>query len=711
MRNEQVLDDDQRGSVFFRILGPLEVTIGGRTVRVGRNRQMTILAVLLINANRMVPVRRLISAVWGVAPPTTADKQIQTCVWRLRRSFESMGAPPNLIETVQGGYLLRLTNACLDSQIFEKTVRQAAFHAEQGDRTKAINEYYSALAMFRGAPLSEIASPTLQVAAAHWEERRLAVLEKRLELELAAGRHAELVSELKVLVAEHPLREQLRAQLMTALYLSHRRADALAVYRAGRAALVDNLGIEPSSRLQDLHRRIIAGEPISLPAHTQPRRVAEVPAQIPADLGDFTGRCEELKQLEHDLADLGGQRIIAVVGRGGVGKTALAVHLAHRVRDRFPDGQLHVNLRASTRRSVPVVEALRGFLHALGVPDHRIPTDMAGCAALFRSLTTGRRLLVVLDDAAPAQIEPLLPGGGGSAVLCTSRTSMAEVPGARVHRIEGLPTRDGTRLLAQVVGVDRVSREVESAQQIVALCGHLPLAIRAAGARLNARPRYRLDRFLDCLADEERRLNELSYGSLDVIASFEATADRLPAEARRAWMLLGIPELAHIPTWAAAVLLDQQVRETQYLLDCLVDNQALDCSGEDVLCGNRYVFHPLIRIYTRRRAAQELDERTRWEVQHRLTEAYRWLEAYASSLARNRRGGPVVIPTAEPHAVERIAWPVLREMAEHVQAWLSQERPNLLAIAESGGTRRRQPDPYGWHASQERLTGHGACSA
>ncbi|MFF4209101.1 BTAD domain-containing putative transcriptional regulator [Streptomyces sp. NPDC001796] len=248
--------------VFFRILGPLRVCCGEREVPLPENRQLAVLAVLLTEVNKAVPLGRLVDAVWGDTPPVTADKQIQTCVWRLRKALVNGGTRADLIETVRGGYLLRLPDGSLDTHLFEEFRERGRARAEAGDPKGAVDDYRAALALFRGEPLAGLASRALEPVAAYWAERRLSLLEECFDVELALGRHRELVGELSLLVDEHPLREQLRGRLMTALYLSDRRADALAVYHAGRAALVSHVGLDPCARLQELHQRIIAGHPV-----------------------------------------------------------------------------------------------------------------------------------------------------------------------------------------------------------------------------------------------------------------------------------------------------------------------------------------------------------------------------------------------------------------------------------------------------------------
>ncbi|MEU0581257.1 BTAD domain-containing putative transcriptional regulator [Streptomyces griseoincarnatus] len=574
----------------------------------GRNRQLTVLAALLLNANRVVPVNSLIDAVWRSAPPATADKQIQTCVWRLRNAFSAAGAPVDLIETEQGGYRIRLDEEDLDAHAFEKAVRRARELTAAGDLESASAEYQRALAFYRGQPLADISGPLTYAVAAHWEERRFSVLEEWLDIGLTLGRHAELISELKPLVAEYPMRERLCAQLMTALYQSQRRAEALAVYRNSRLAQIKNLGLEPSTGLQELHQKILAGEPIAPPpavvAH-QPWPGAKVPAQLPPRTKDFTGRRDLLQRITSDLRAGGEPRVVALAGCGGTGKTALAIHAGLALQQHFPDGQLYADLRGHTDPVHPQ-EVLNGFLDAFGVPEHRIPAGLAARAALFRSITASKRLLIVLDDVAEStRYETLLPSGE-SAVLCTGRNSLLKIPGLTEYRVDGLPTDEALDLLASLAGVERVFAEVDSARRIVQFCGHLPLAIRAAGARLRARPHCTLSSFTDRLATRQDRIAELSIGSLDMGARLDTTVEQLSPPAYRLWLRLSMCDVESVPEWMASAVSDRPGEDTQRLLDTLVNAHLLAVTQDRAPDGPVYSFNPLVRDHARQRAATEL---------------------------------------------------------------------------------------------------------
>ncbi|EGX54727.1 SARP family transcriptional regulator [Streptomyces zinciresistens K42] len=587
----------------------------------GRNRQLTVLAALLLHANRVVPVNSLIDAVWRSTPPATADKQIQTCVWRLRNAFAAAGAPVNLIETEQGGYRICLGEDDLDAHAFEKAVRRARALVAEGELDPATAEYQRALAFFRGQPLADISGPLTYAAAAHWEERRFSVLEEWLDVGLTLGRHAELISELKPLVAEYPMRERLCAQLMTALHLSQRRAEALTVYRNSRLAQIKNLGLEPSAGLQELHQKILSGGPIGPPSaavHQPVPAPAKVPAQLPPHTKDFTGRRELLHRVTSDLLASGGPRVVALSGCAGSGKTALAIHAGLALRQHFPDGQLYADLRGQTE-PVPALEVLNGFLDALGVPEHRIPAGLAARAALFRSVTAPKRLLIVLDDVSESnRYEALLPNGE-SAVLCTGRSRLLKISGLTEHGVDGLSTDEALDLLGSLVGRERVCAEVDSARRIAALCGHLPLAIRAAGARLRARPQCTLRSFTERLATRQNRIAELSIGWLDMGARLEGTLDHLPPTAYRLWLRLSLCDLECVPEWMASVVSDRPGEDTQRLLDTLVNLHLLAVApGEDRGCPT-YAFNSLVRDHARQRASAELGPVAAQDVVDRIT--------------------------------------------------------------------------------------------
>jgi DNA-binding SARP family transcriptional activator len=580
----------------FRLLGPVGVWADGRPVRVGGRRERTMLAVLLLAAGRLVPVDKVIDAVWGDLPPATARRQVHNGISELRRA---LGAR---LVTRDPGYLLAIEPGAVDLHVFEEGVAASRRAAAAGRWEQAAAGLREALRLWRGPALSGVSGLTGE--AAMLEERRLTVLAERVEADLAMGGHADLVGELSALVAEHPLRERFAAQLMLCLYRCGRRPDALRVYQDARRALAEGLGLEPKPELNRLERAILAGDPSLEQACAAP--APAVPCLLPADIADFTGRDAEVDELCAALcaADPAAVVVSAVAGRGGVGKTALAVHVAHRLRETFPDGQLYVNLHGG---QADPVEVLGRFLRALGVDGTAVPQDPDERAELFRDRLARRRVLVLLDNAGDeGQVEPLLPGGAGCAVLVTSRARLGALGGARRLDLDVLGRDQALLLLGRIAGPARVAAEPDAAVALVEQCAGLPLAVRIAGARLAARPHWLLADLVGRLTDERRRLDELSHGGLAVRASLEVSFRGLDVAGRRLFRRLGLLDVPDFAAWVAAALLDSSVARAWELTERLVDARLLEVVGRDACGLTRFRFHDLVRGYARERA--ELDE-------------------------------------------------------------------------------------------------------
>ncbi|MEV7027796.1 BTAD domain-containing putative transcriptional regulator, partial [Kitasatospora sp. NPDC093558] len=443
-----------------------------------------------------------------------------------------------------------------------------------------------------------------------WEERRLAVLELCLEAEVDGGRCTEAVAELTALVEEHPLRERLSELLMLALFRSGRQADALTAYRVADRRLREELGVGAGPGLRDLHGRILASdetlaatgewvltEPEVPPAGAADPTSALVPAQLPVSAADFTGRSAEAEALRAALREPGSVPVAAVAGMGGVGKTALAVHVAHGLAAEFPDGQLYVDLHGADGRPTRPEEALAAFLRSFGVVGDAIPAGLAERSARYRSLLAGRRVLVLLDNARDAeQVRPLLPGSAGCAVLVTSRTRLGALPNARFTELAVLPAEDAVTLLTRVVGAERVTAEEDAARELVRLCGQLPLAVRILAARLACRPRWTIARLLEQLTGDRYRLDALRSGDLAVESSFRFGYDQLDAEQARAFRLLATPEVPDLSPGAVAAVLDLPEPDAVELAESLVDCSML----ESVAGPDRYRYHDLLRAFARR---------------------------------------------------------------------------------------------------------------
>ncbi len=499
----------------FGLLGPLRVWRGETAVDLGPLQQRVVLAVLALQAGRPVSRQHMIDAVWGETPPRNAVNLVQRHVSGLRRVLEPdrLGhVPSGVLAWTDAGYLLTLPPGALDLDIYEREVGRARAARTAGHLGEAAEALRAALRLWRGPVCDGLYSPFLDAQRDRLAESRISVLEERIELELAIDDHADPIAELRDLVAEHPLRERLRGLLMLALYRAGRQADALAAFRDARRHLREELGVEPGAPLQRLHQQILAADPklsataaaevtTGAGATTGPQR--PLPAQLPHRIPDFTGRDAELDRLDvllaHDRGDTGTTVVIAAIaGTAGVGKTALAVHWAHRVRDRFPDGQLYVNLRGfdPTGAAMKPAEAIRWFLDAFGVIPQQIPASLEAQTALYRSLLSGRRVLVLLDNAADEdQVRPLLPGSPGCLVIVTSRN---ELPGLIVTEgaypvvVDLLSTQEARQLLSRRIGESPVLAETQAVDNIIALCARLPLALMLVAARAATHPGFRL---------------------------------------------------------------------------------------------------------------------------------------------------------------------------------------------------------------------------
>ncbi|MGH3906701.1 MAG: BTAD domain-containing putative transcriptional regulator [Pseudonocardiaceae bacterium] len=588
----------------FEVLGPLRARAGGQPAPLTAMMPRTLLAILLIRANTAVPVDVLVDALWAGRRDPRAVKKLHLHVHRLRRALDD----PARIRFGHGGYTLRLYPGELDAQRFETVLAEGTDTADPG---RAMHLLRSALGLWRGDPFGGVADVALVRAEIdRLTERRLIGLEGLYGAELACGHAPAVVPELGELATRHPLRERLQGLLMTALYQAGRRAEALGVYHRTRAALVEELALEPGPELQRLERAILTDGPA---LETEP---ITLPAQLPPDITDFTGREVTLATVHQHLAPRPGRSrtlpIAAIAGMAGAGKTALAVHAAHRLREHYPHGQLYVDLRGAQAQSLEATEVLdttevldpaevlARFLRALGVTGTAIPDDGAERGALYRSLLAGRRMLILLDNAAgEAQVRPLLPGTPGCAVLITSRVRLAGLSGAQLVDLGILQPDQAVELLTRVVGSRRVAAEPAAAGELVRLCGYLPLAVRVAAVRLSARPHWQLARLATDLADEHHRLDELRLGDLDVRASLALSYLSLDETGRRVFRRLGLLSTSDFPPWVCAALLDLPQPRAEDLMDALVDAQVLDVAGSDAAGRQRYRCHDLLRVYAR----------------------------------------------------------------------------------------------------------------
>jgi DNA-binding SARP family transcriptional activator/tetratricopeptide (TPR) repeat protein len=672
----------------FRILGPVEVWDGAQRLDLGGPKPRALLGVLLLHANQVVSTDYLVDQLWGEAPPPTARNLVQVYVSRLRqalhRSRDASAAAP-VLATRSSGYLLRVEPGELDLDCFESLTAAARRAAADGDLEGAAERWRAALALWRGPALAGATSEVRRTAVPRLEEARLMVLEERLEVDLGLGRQVELVGELEALVAAHPDRERLRRQLMLALYRSGRQGQALAVYRSTRRVLVEELGLEPSAALQELERAILRGDPAIAPAPPAGAEARQQPAappgpcQLPPDIDDFTGRQAAVAQVQRLLEKERATAIVisAIAGKAGVGKTALAVHVAHRLRPRFPDGQLYVNLRGAEAQALAPADVLAGFLRALGVEGAAIAEGLDERVRQYRSWLADRRVLVVLDNAASeAQVRPLLPASGGCAALVTSRARLGGLEAAHLLTLDVLKADHAVQLVAKLAGRARVAAEPEAARAIVQLCGWLPLAVRIAGARLASRPHWRLALLAQRLADERRRLDELTSGDLEVRASVALSYQGRGEEERRLFRLLGVLAAPSFPAWVAAALLEVPLAEGEELLERLVDAQLVEAASQDHAGQQRYQLHDLLRVFAKERLEDEEPVPGRQASLERVLRASMRLAEHANSL---------LVPSGldvygcDPGAGGRPEHPALVTTERDPASWFEAERASLVA--------------------------------
>jgi DNA-binding SARP family transcriptional activator/tetratricopeptide (TPR) repeat protein len=711
------------------VLGPVQVWHGDTRLPLGPVQQRIVLAVLALHLNRPVRREHLIEAVWGGSAPAYSVNLIQKYISGLRRVIEptrSGRSPSQLLTWSDVGYRLCLPPGCLDLEVFDREISRARAARAAGELGEAARALRTALQLCRGPAFDGLTRPLLDAARDRIAERRISVLEERIEIDLSLGRDQDLVAELQGLVAEHPLRERLRGSLMTALYRSGRQGEALAAFHALARYLKDELGVDPSAEVQDLCRRILANDPALAgaagraagPIDAGPAPGVPTPAQLPHATPHFVGRSEELGLLDALAAGespgaggagaagssgeaggsgeagssggagggggagpggeggAGGGMVIAVVtGTAGVGKTSLAVHWAHRVSARFPHGQLYVDLRGFDP-SHPAVEpgdALRGFLGALGIPARRMPGTVEEQAALYRSLLAGRRVLVVLDNARDTdQVTPLLPGSTGCLVVVTSRNRLSGLvaAGAVAVPLDLLTVDEGRHMLRRRIGPPRVEAEPKAVDDIITASARLPLALAIVAARAAAQPRFSLAALAGDLGQ--------ARGGLDAFVGEDAGTDAravlswsyhlLADGAARLFRLLGLHPGPDISVAAAASLAGVAVGEARRLLAAL-------CSAHLIAerAPGRFTFHDLLRAYAAEQA------RARDAVAGREAALLRMLDHYLhTAYAADRVLYPYREPLRVGPAPAEVSTVELVD-AQRAMQWFVAEHPNLLA--------------------------------
>ncbi|MFC9061573.1 BTAD domain-containing putative transcriptional regulator [Streptomyces sp. NPDC057074] len=714
-------EPDGSAALRFGVLGPVRAWRGEGALATGSPQQRALLAALLLREGRTATAAELIDALWGEEPPSQALAAVRTYASRLRKILD-----PGVLVSESGGYAVRgLAEGALDLAAAQDLATGAEKARTAGDLCQARDLLRRALALWDGEVLAGVPGPYAEAQRVRLEEWRLQLLETCLDMDLEQGCHAEAVSELTALTAEHPLRERLRELLMLALYRSGRQAEALAVYADTRRLLDDELGVDPRPGLQELQQRILQAdpglaEPSAPAAETVPSPVR--PAQLPATVPDFTGRAAFVRELSDVLSSASGSgggnsgRVMAVsalAGIGGVGKTTLAVHVAHQARAAFPDGQLYVDLQGAGPRAAEPETVLGSFLRALGTADSAIPDSLEERAALYRSVLDGRRVLVLLDNARDAaQVRPLLPGTEGCAALVTARVRMVDLAGAQLVDLDVMSPEEALALFTRIVGEERVASEREAALDVVGACGFLPLAIRIAASRLAARRTWTVSVLAAKLADERRRLDELQAGDLAVKATFELGYGQLEHAQARAFRLLGLADGPDISLAAAAAVLDLPVEDTEDLLESLVDTSLLESAAP-----GRYRFHDLVRLYAR--ACAERDEHPPSERGAALSRLLDFYLATAAGVYAIERPGDRLVD-----GLERTVHPGLTftEGAAALDWLYSEAAPLLACVRQAAGTDRlRRAVDLLWAAKdlaesganshQYETTAHAMCGA
>jgi DNA-binding SARP family transcriptional activator len=669
----------------FRVLGDVTLVVDGSPAHLSSRRQEQLLALLVCARGRVVSSETLIDAMWGERLGPRGGKNLQVLVHRLRKNLDD----PGRIRHDRSGYALAAGPEEVDAWQFADLAERARNALDAADLETAVALQREALALWHGRAFTGLDDVVaLAEAAERLEQDRKRVLAERIDADLALGGHAEIIPELISLVAADPLAESMGARLMLAMHRAGRRTEALDAYRRIRTALADELGLEPGPQLRSLEQAILRGDPhagLDSGARVRPAedkaQAAPPPCMLPPRVGDLTGRDGEIGRIVEVLLSRppGTPVICAVSGMPGVGKTALAVQAAHDVRDDFPDGQLYVNLRGAGSEPVDPSQALGRFLRALGTPGAAVPDGLDERAEAFRARLSGRRVLVLLDDAADeAQVEPLLPPGDGCAVLITSRAALTALPGARRLVLQVLDAAASVELLDAITGRPELTTDVATAARLAELCGWLPLALRIAGARLAARPHWTVDRLISRLEAERDRLDELTHGTLSVRASLALGYSGLAERSRVLFRRLGLLEIPDFAGWVAAALLDAEPRDAEDVLEGLVEARLVEYAGMDDLGEPRYRIHDLVRLHARERGEADEPPGATAAALTRLTGAYL---ALAEQAHRRQYGGDYTVLHGDA-----LRWDcgetTAARLLEDPGGWLRSERLGLVAAVE-----------------------------
>jgi DNA-binding SARP family transcriptional activator/tetratricopeptide (TPR) repeat protein len=696
-------------NVRFALLGELRVRLPtGEWSHVPGQMPRTLLAELLLSANSPVPADRLGAVLWGANPPGSAQAALYNHVMRLRRLLP--GGRNQRLRTVSPGYLLQVAPGELDTHVFDELSARGMRALGTGGWQQAADDLGAALSLWRGPALADVPRLAEDTRLQHLAEARTRGLQARIEADIALGRHADVIGELRTLICEHPLREEFYILLMTALYRANRQGEALDVYQALRRVLVGDLGVEPCPAVRELHQRILATDPGLL--HTGPQEPAQPGSaprtaaarcpsrhQLPTSTRLFTGRTAEaghLLDLARSAANTPCLLTATIDGMPGVGKTALAIQVAHAARQYFPDGQFFLDLHgyADGLEPMSAAGALERLLRSLGVPAASIPTDSDERAALYRDRLDGTKSLILLDNArGAAQVRPLIPGGQGCLVLVTSRNRLTGLDDAHTITLDVPGEADAISLIHAIAGPGRLPAGHPAVAVLAGLCGRLPLAMGIVAARLHHHPLIEIEDVVAELRDHASRLENLRDGDRSVTAALRTSVDALDANQRRVFRLLGHVPGPDFDTRAAAAMTRTTPRAAGRLLESL--------SCENLLiqhAAGRYRLHDLVRSYAQGLAQEGAADDTGHAVDGLLDHYLAFARRADASLARVTRPG---------------APPEPGELADPVE-WVRMERENILAAIEQAaslGQARRVVEltaSIAAYLHRESATGHSA---
>ena len=661
----------------FRTLGPIELWSAGLRHDLGSARARSLLVMLLMTPRTMVSVETLIDRLWDERPPPKARESLSVYIARLRASLrQAVGDEVRLTGRTPGGYLLEVDPEAVDVHRFRRLRRQAAALTASGAHEHAAKLLQEADGLWRGQPLAGVRGDWVtRLREALEEERRAAIIE-RIACELELGRHADLVGELRHLLARYPLDEMLVAQQMTALYRNGRQADALSLYRETRRRLIEEQGTEPGAMLSELHQRMLTGDAaLGLPSSGRPAVHAAPPDTLPADTPDFVGRDHELRQLtgEHDQAPW----VAIIEGMPGVGKTTLAARAARQVCGQYPDGTFYLNLHSHDpqRAALDPAEALYHLLRMLSVPAAQIPKSAAARAALWRAHLSRRRAVVILDDAAGhEQIRSLLPASGHCMILITTRRRLTEIGGARKLILDVLSLDEAVTLFRRIVGESR-AMDGDQVAATVGLCGRLPLAIQLTAGRIAQAGPPGLDDLIEEWTQAPAWLGGTGTASPELIAAFDLSYRALEPGHQRFLRRLGASPCATHSLHAAAALDGCGPLEAEQAFGVLLDCHLLAPAAD-----GQFRLHDLIRGYAAGRARRDDSEAEQKQAVARLFDFYLDAADRADRVLhplRGRPGGPVRYPPAGP----AFGTP------EAAARWLESEWHNILQAASYAGRR------------------------